>query len=127
MKNYYEMVWLAFNCNYSSNFYCDLLCPLSVGNIFILFTNHIFYSICRIFQILRKQITFIRMSNLWIIFIRKLLSSMWYKALKPISSVLLHFCNRIGDISTKAPYIANLHIVLWVTLSVSHQSDKKND
>ena len=44
MKNYYEMVCLAFNCNYRSNFYCDLLCPLSVGNIFILFTNHIFYS-----------------------------------------------------------------------------------
>ena len=33
--------------------------------------------------------------------------------------------NRIGDICTKAPYIANLHIVLWVTLSSSHQSDSK--
>ena len=77
---------------------------------------------------------------------------MWYKALKPICKngaaapavplmfnfrefgykipvfyVLLHFYNRIGDISTKAPYIPYLHIVLWVTLSVSHQSDKKND
>ena len=33
--------------------------------------------------------------------------------------------NRIGDICTKAPYIANLHIVLWVTLSSSHHSDSK--
>jgi hypothetical protein len=47
--NYYEMVWIAFNCSYSSNFYCDILSSISAGNIFILFTTHIFYSTCRTF------------------------------------------------------------------------------
>ena len=42
VNHYYEMVWMALNCNYSSNFSCYFLCPLSVWYIHILFTNNIF-------------------------------------------------------------------------------------
>jgi hypothetical protein len=78
---YYEMVWLALNCNYSSNFSSDFLYPLSLGSLLFLFTNYIFCSIHKIFQ---KYARFIHMSSLWINFIRELLSSMWYETLKCI-------------------------------------------
>src|SRR5919108_5820308 len=59
---YYEMVWMAVNCNYSSNFCGNFLCPLSLGNLPFLFTNYIFYySIHKIFH---KQTTFTHMSCL---------------------------------------------------------------
>ena len=79
----YAMVWMALGCNYSINLYCDFLYPLSAGNILFLFTHHIFYPICSIFQIFQKQTAFVHMLNLWVRFIRKLLSSVWFKTLKP--------------------------------------------
>ena len=74
---------MAVNCNYSSNFSSNFLCPLPIGNLLFLFTNYIFCSIHKIFQ---KQTPFSHMSRLWIDFIRELelLPSMWYKNLKCI-------------------------------------------
>ena len=74
---------MAVNCNYSSNFSGNFLCPLPIGNLLFLFTNYIFCSIHKIFQ---KQTSFSHMSRLWIDFIRELelLPSMWYKNLKCI-------------------------------------------
>jgi len=52
---YYEMVWIAVDCNYSSNFSGDFLCSLSLRNLLFLFTNYIFFiPLVRFFRIRQR-------------------------------------------------------------------------